>query len=291
GSAFHIVKEHGRIYVDMDGAYDYEDTIAALQRVFGVVSICPVLRLTERGEDAIAAEAVRFLREITAGEAKSFKVFTRRIDKNYPGTSEEISASLGAVLLDACPNLHVDVRNPEIRLNLEIRNEGILLYALSIPGPGGMPVGTAGHAMLLLSGGIDSPVAGYMIAKRGVQLEATYFHAPPYTSERAKQKVVDLARILARYAGPVRLHIVNFTDIQLYIYEKCPREELTIIMRRYMMRIAETIAKKNKGMALVTGESIGQVASQTVPSLLSTNEVCTLPVFRPLIGFDKQEII
>ncbi len=291
GSAFHIVKEHGRIYVDMDGTYDYEDTIAALQRVFGVVSICPVLRLTERGEDAIAAEAVRFLREITAGEAKSFKVFTRRIDKNYPGTSEEISASLGAVLLDACPNLHVDVRNPEIRLNLEIRNEGILLYALSIPGPGGMPVGTAGHAMLLLSGGIDSPVAGYMIAKRGVQLEATYFHAPPYTSERAKQKVVDLARILARYAGPVRLHIVNFTDIQLYIYEKCPREELTIIMRRYMMRIAETIAKKNKGMALVTGESIGQVASQTVPSLLSTNEVCTLPVFRPLIGFDKQEII
>lgn len=291
GSAFHIVKEHGRIYVDMDGAYDYEDTIAALKRVFGVVSICPVLRLTERGEDAIAAEAVRFLREITAGEAKSFKVFTRRIDKNYPGTSEEISASLGAVLLDACPNLHVDVRNPEIRLNLEIRNEGILLYALSIPGPGGMPVGTAGHAMLLLSGGIDSPIAGYMIAKRGVQLEATYFHAPPYTSERAKQKVVDLARILARYAGTVRLHIVNFTDIQLYIYEKCPREELTIIMRRYMMRIAETIAKKNKGMALVTGESIGQVASQTVPSLLSTNEVCTLPVFRPLIGFDKQEII
>ena len=234
---------------------------------------------------------MRFLREITAGEAKSFKVFTRRIDKNYPGTSEEISASLGAVLLDACPNLHVDVRNPEIRLNLEIRNEGILLYALSIPGPGGMPVGTAGHAMLLLSGGIDSPVAGYMIAKRGVQLEATYFHAPPYTSERAKQKVVDLARILARYAGTVRLHIVNFTDIQLYIYEKCPREELTIIMRRYMMRIAETLAKKNKGMALVTGESIGQVASQTVPSLLSTNEVCTLPVFRPLIGFDKQEII
>ena len=291
GSPFHIVKEHGRIYVDMDGVYDYEDTIAALQRVFGVVSICPVLRLTERGEDAIAAEAVQFLREITAGEAKSFKVFTRRIDKNYPGTSEEISASLGAVLLDACPNLHVDVRNPEIRLNLEIRNEGILLYALSIPGPGGMPVGTAGHAMLLLSGGIDSPVAGYMIAKRGVQLEATYFHAPPYTSERAKQKVVDLARILARYAGPVRLHIVSFTDIQLYIYEKCPREELTIIMRRYMMRIAETIAKKNKGMALVTGESIGQVASQTVPSLLSTNEVCTLPVFRPLIGFDKQEII
>ena len=234
---------------------------------------------------------MRFLKEISAGTEQSFKVFTRRIDKSYPGTSEEISASLGGVILEACPNLRVDVRNPELKFNVEIRNEGVLLYALSIPGPGGMPVGTAGKAMLLLSGGIDSPVAGYMIAKRGVCLEATYFHAPPYTSERAKQKVVDLARILARYAGPVRLHIVNFTDIQLYIYEKCPREELTIIMRRYMMRIAESIAKKNGAMALVTGESIGQVASQTIPSLLSTNEVCTLPVFRPLIGFDKQEII
>ena len=288
---FNIVKEHGRIYVDMLGPYDYEDTVAALQRVFGVVSICPVIRLNDSAYETIAAESVRFLKEISAGTEQSFKVFTRRIDKSYPGTSEEISASLGGVILEACPNLHVDVRNPELKFNVEIRNEGVLLYALSIPGPGGMPVGTAGKAMLLLSGGIDSPVAGYMIAKRGVYLEATYFHAPPYTSERAKQKVVDLARILARYAGPVRLHIVNFTDIQLYIYEKCPREELTIIMRRYMMRIAETIAKKNKGMALVTGESIGQVASQTVPSLLSTNEVCTLPVFRPLIGFDKQEII
>ena len=288
---FNSVKEHGRIYVDMTGPYDYEDTVAALQRVFGVVSICPVIRLNDSAYETIAAESVRFLKEISAGTEQSFKVFTRRIDKSYPGTSEEISASLGGVILEACPNLHVDVRNPEIKFNVEIRNEGVLLYALSIPGPGGMPVGTAGKAMLLLSGGIDSPVAGYMIAKRGVYLEATYFHAPPYTSERAKQKVVDLARILARYAGPVRLHIVNFTDIQLYIYEKCPREELTIIMRRYMMRIAESIAKKNGAMALITGESIGQVASQTIPSLLSTNEVCTLPVFRPLIGFDKQEII
>ena len=152
-------------------------------------------------------------------------------------------------------------------------------------------MGTNGKAMLLLSGGIDSPVAGYMIAKRGVALEATYFHAPPYTSERAKEKVVDLARIIAAYAGPIRLHVVNFTDIQLYIYDQCPHDELTIIMRRYMMKIAEHFAKEDGCLGLITGESIGQVASQTMQSLAATNEVCTLPVYRPLIGFDKKEIV
>lgn len=152
-------------------------------------------------------------------------------------------------------------------------------------------MGTGGKAMLLLSGGIDSPVAGYMIAKRGVKIDAVYFHAPPYTSERAKQKVVDLARIVSRYAGPIYLHVINFTDIQLYIHEKCPHEELTIIMRRYMMRIAEHIAKETECLGLITGESIGQVASQTMHSLIATNEVCELPVYRPLIGFDKQEIV
>ena len=167
----------------------------------------------------------------------------------------------------------------------------IYIYSEIIPGPGGMPVGTNGKAMLLLSGGIDSPVAGYMIAKRGVQLEATYFHAPPYTSERAKQKVVDLARLVSKYSGPIKLNVVNFTDIQLYIYEKCPHEELTIIMRRYMMKIAEHFAKESGCLGLITGESIGQVASQTMQSLAATNDVCTLPVYRPLIGFDKQEII
>ena len=165
------------------------------------------------------------------------------------------------------------------------------LYCESIAGPGGMPVGTNGQAMLLLSGGIDSPVAGYMIAKRGVKIDAVYFHAPPYTSERAKQKVVDLAKLVARYSGPIRLHVVNFTEIQLAIYEKCPHDELTIIMRRYMMKIAEAFARQDKCLGLITGESIGQVASQTTQSLAVTNEVCTMPVFRPLIGFDKQEIV
>ena len=184
----------------------------------------------------------------------------------------------------------MDVHKPDIMLSIEIR-EKIYIYSEMIPGPGGMPVGTGGKAMLLLSGGIDSPVAGYMIAKRGVKIDAVYFHAPPYTSERAKQKVVDLARLVSRYTGPIYLHVINFTDIQLYIYEKCPHDELTIIMRRYMMRIAERIAKETECLGLITGESIGQVASQTMHSLAATNEVCTLPVYRPLIGFDKMEIV
>jgi thiamine biosynthesis protein ThiI len=186
--------------------------------------------------------------------------------------------------------MKVDVHEPQIMLHVEIRNR-VYVYSKVIPGPGGMPVGTNARAMLLLSGGIDSPVAGWMIAKRGVALDAIYFNAPPYTSERAKQKVIDLAKIVARYSGPIRLHIVNFTDIQLYIYEQCPHDELTIIMRRYMMIIAEHFAKEAGDYALVTGESIGQVASQTIQSLFVTNEVCTMPVFRPLIGFDKQDIV
>ncbi|MCR4596932.1 MAG: tRNA sulfurtransferase, partial [Lachnospiraceae bacterium] len=175
-------------------------------------------------------------------------------------------------------------------LYIEVRQK-IYMYSVSIPGPGGMPVGTAGKAMLLLSGGIDSPVAGYLVSKRGVALEATYFHAPPYTSDRAKQKVVDLAKLVSRYSGPVRLHVVNFTDVQLAIYEGCPHDELTIIMRRYMMRIAQTIAQETGSMGLITGESIGQVASQTMQSLACTDEVCEMPVYRPLIGFDKNEIV
>ena len=197
---------------------------------------------------------------------------------------------MGGRLLDAFPELSVDVHNPDVLLQIEIRNK-INIYSTEIPGPGGMPVGTAGKAMLLLSGGIDSPVAGYMVAKRGVELEATYFHAPPYTSERAKQKVIDLAKLVAKYSGPITLNVVNFTDIQLAIYEKCPHDELTIIARRYMMRIAEELGKESGCLGLVTGESIGQVASQTMHSLYCTNEVCTMPVFRPVIGFDKQEII
>ena len=186
--------------------------------------------------------------------------------------------------------MKVDVHHPEVMVYVEIREE-VYIYSRIIPGPGGMPVGTNGRAQLLLSGGIDSPVAGWMIAKRGVILDATYFHAPPYTSERAKQKVVDLAKLVARYSGPIRLHVVNFTDIQLAIYDKCPHDELTIIMRRYMMKIAERFAQQDGSMGLITGESIGQVASQTIQSLVCTDDAASMPVFRPLIGFDKQDII
>ena len=220
----------------------------------------------------------------------TFKVNARRGDKQYPVTSEQINRDMGEAILEAFPRMRVDVHHPDVVLHVEVRQR-INLFSLMIPGPGGMPVGTNGRAMLLLSGGIDSPVAGYMIAKRGVKIDAVYFHAPPYTSERAKQKVVDLANLVARYAGPINLHVVNFTDIQLYIYDKCPHEELTIIMRRYMMRIAQTIAERTGSIGLITGESIGQVASQTLQSLAATNEVCAMPVFRPVIGFDKQEIV
>ncbi|MBQ8730587.1 MAG: tRNA 4-thiouridine(8) synthase ThiI, partial [Lachnospiraceae bacterium] len=210
--------------------------------------------------------------------------------KDYPLESMEINREIGHILLERFPEMSVDVHNPELMLNIEVRQQ-INIYSTEIKGLGGMPVGTGGKAMLLLSGGIDSPVAGYMIAKRGVELEATYFHAPPYTSERAKQKVVDLARVVSKYAGPINLNVVNFTDIQLYIYEQCPHDELTIIMKRYMYKIAEHFAKQNGALGLVTGESIGQVSSQTMYSMQVINEVCTLPAYRPLIAFDKQDII
>ncbi len=287
---FAVRKEQGRVYVDAESDTDYEETIHALKRVFGITGICPALMLEDEGLKALGEEVVRYLGEVYGNFDRSFKVNTRRGRKDYPLNSMELNAELGGIILEAYPDSHVDVHQPEVWVNVEIR-EHIYLYCETIPGPGGMPVGTNGKAMLLLSGGIDSPVAGYMVAKRGVVVDAVYFHAPPYTSERAKQKVIDLAKIIAAYCGPIRLHVVNFTDIQLYIYDKCPHDELTIIMRRYIMRIAEHFAGENKSLGLVTGESIGQVASQTMQSLAATDDVCTLPVYRPLIGFDKQEII
>ena len=288
--SFRVTKEQGRIYVEALEAFDYEEAAEALKRVFGIVGICPVVILEDEGFARLAEEVVSYIEKRYGDCAKTFKVQTRRARKTYPKESMEINAELGGKILEHFPGMKVDVHHPELTFYVEIR-ERIYLYSEVIPGPGGMPVGTNGKSMLLLSGGIDSPVAGYMVAKRGVKIDAVYFHAPPYTSERAKQKVVDLAAKVARYAGPVYLYVVNFTDIQLYIYEKCPHEELTIIMRRYMMRIAEEIGKKTGSLGLITGESIGQVASQTVQSLAATNEVCTMPVFRPLIAFDKEDIV
>ena len=242
-----------------------------------------MVQIEDNGFEDLANQVIKYIDENYEDKNFTFKVMARRARKNYPMESMEINAEMGGRILEAFPETKVDVHNPDVILTIEIRNH-INIYSKIIPGPGGMPVGTAGKAMLLLSGGIDSPVAGWMTAKRGVVVDAVYFHAPPYTSERAKQKVVDLAKIISEYSGPMKLYVVNFTDIQMYIYDKCPHDELTIIMRRYMMRIAEYFAKEEGAQALITGESIGQVASQTMQSLAATNEVCTLPV-------DKQEIV
>lgn len=287
---FEVYKKQARIYVDCEGDYDYEDAVEQLKRVFGLVGICPVVRLSDEGFEKLKKDVVSYMDEMYPDKHMTFKVESRRAKKTYPKNSMEISCDLGEAVLEAFPDIRVDVHHPDVTVNIEVRDE-IYVYSQIIPGAGGMPVGTNGKAMLLLSGGIDSPVAGYMVSKRGVGIEATYFHAPPYTSERAKQKVLDLAKQVAKYSGPIKLHVVNFTDIQLYIYDQCPHDELTIIMRRYMMRIAEHFAGKDGCLGLITGESIGQVASQTMQSLAATNDVCSLPVYRPLIGFDKQEIV
>lgn len=288
---FRVRRTRGRIYIDvLSDDYDYEETIDNLKTVCGVSAICPMVQLEDEGFDKLCESAVSYMDEHYPDKNITFKVNARRARKNYPVESMEINASVGEKILQAFPEIRVDVHNPDVMLYIEVR-EHIYIYSIEIPGPGGMPVGTNGKAMLLLSGGIDSPVAGFMVAKRGVKIDAVYFHAPPYTSERAKQKVVDLAKLVARYSGPIYLHVINFTEIQLAIYEKCPHDELTIIMRRYMMRIAQKLAIDTGCLALITGESIGQVASQTVQSLAATNDVCTLPVFRPLIAFDKEDIV
>lgn len=287
---FHVSKEQGRIYIECLSEYDYEETVEALKRVFGIAAICPVKIIEDYEWSNLTKEVGDYVEKVYERKPITFKVEAKRGNKQYPYNSPEICIEMGAYLLDRFEELKVDVHNPEVRINIEVRNKAYV-YSVIIPGPGGMPVGCNGKAMLLLSGGIDSPVAGYMVAKRGVSIEATYFHAPPYTSERAKQKVVDLAKIVSKYTGPIKLNIINFTDIQLYIYEQCPHDELTIIMRRYMMKIAETIAEESGCLGLVTGESIGQVASQTMQSLAATNAVCKMPVYRPLIAFDKQDIV
>jgi len=290
GEGYIVKKEQGRIFVECPDGYDYEETVAQLQKVFGVWGICPVVVIDDASWENLAKCVGDYVEKRYPNPSFTFKVKARRSDKSYPIETPQLCADLGEYLLERFKDVRVNVHEPEVLLTVEIRRKAYV-FSEVIKGPGGMPAGVNGSAMLLLSGGIDSPVAGYMIAKRGVTIDAVYFHAPPYTSERAKQKVIDLAKKVSEYTGPINLHVVNFTDIQMYIYEKCPHDELTIIMRRYMMKIAEHFAYQRKCLALITGESIGQVASQTPQSLLTTNAVCTLPVYRPLIGFDKQEIV
>ena len=277
---FNVTKEAGRIYAEAEEDFDFDEAVDALQHVFGIVGICPMVQIEDNGYEDLKEQVVKYIGEAYPDKNFTFKVVARRANKQYPVVSDQINRDLGEVILNAYPQTKVDVHNPDVLLRVEVRHK-INIFSETIPGPGGMPIGSAGKAMLLLSGGIDSPVAGYMVSKRGVTIEATYFHAPPYTSERAKQKVIDLAKQVAKYTGPIKLNI----------YDECPHDELTIIMRRYMMRIAEEIAKGSDCLGLITGESIGQVASQTMQSLAVTNAVCELPVMRPLIAFDKQDIV
>jgi thiamine biosynthesis protein ThiI len=284
-----IQKIQGRFILRVEEK-DIDKACQALLKIFGIASISVAVRVESDIE--IIKETAKILveRQLDLNEPKTFKVNTRRADKKFPLTSPQINGELGGFVLKEFPQLNVDVHDPELVLYVEIR-ESAYLYTDIMQGKGGLPVGTGGRAALLISGGIDSPVAGYMISKRGVELIAVHFHSYPYTSERARDKVIKLMEIVARYSGRVKLFVVPFTDLQLAIGEFCNERYSTLIMRRYMMKIATEIAKKNKAMALITGESVGQVASQTMESLMVTDNATDLPVFRPVIGMDKSEII
>lgn len=279
----HVWLADSRIYVSQ--AQDMAQCIERVCKVFGVHSVSPAVEM-DKDYEAIAAQCVEMMR----GKTGSFKVNARRSDKRFPMDSMVLQRELGGRILEAMPHLKVDVHKPDHVMSVEIRDFAYL-YVDEVMGVGGMPMGTGGRAALLLSGGIDSPVAGWSIMKRGVQVQGIHFHSFPYTSERAKQKVLDLAAIMGEYAGNMLVHVVPFTEIQLAIHEKCPDELGTVLMRRYMMRIAQRLAQKNRCQALITGESIGQVASQTMEALVCTDQVVDMPVFRPLIGMDKLEIM
>ncbi|WP_422443700.1 tRNA uracil 4-sulfurtransferase ThiI [Thermoanaerobacterium sp. DL9XJH110] len=281
-----VEKTHGRIYCFADGPR--QEVINALKKVFGIVAISPA-ESCDLDMNSIKDAALTIMKKIDY-RGKTFKVETRRPNKSFPLKSPEISREVGAHLLRNLKDLKVDVHNPDIEVDVEVR-ERAFVYCERIPGPGGLPVGSNGRAVLLLSGGIDSPVAGYMVMKRGVEIVPVYFHSFPFTSDRAREKVVDLCRVLAGYSGKMRLHVVNFTDVLKELSGKSPNEFLTILMRRMMVRISQEIAGKVGAKALVTGENLGQVASQTMEALNATNEVARMPIFRPLIGFDKVEIM
>ncbi|MCX8130679.1 MAG: tRNA 4-thiouridine(8) synthase ThiI [Clostridia bacterium] len=286
-----IIRSQARIFIEPESDdYDFGAAMEKLVKVFGIVSVSPVLKI-ESDFDKIKEHSIVLVKEVVSSKNyKTFKVETKRGNKRFPMESPEISREIGAHILDNIPTLKVDVNNPDFVFYIEVR-ESTYIYLEKIPAYGGMPLGTNGKAILLLSGGIDSPVAGWMMAKRGVEIEAVHFYSYPYTSERAKEKVLDLAKILSEFCYQLNVHIVPFTDIQLEINDKCPEEQNTIIMRRVMMTISEKIANRVGALALITGESMGQVASQTIQSLAVTNAVVDMPVFRPLIGMDKNEVI
>ena len=288
---YYVVRDPGRLIVeDRGGELDYDLTIPKLETIFGLHSICPGIRLDNMEFETICEEALKHMQDTYGDKELTFKVKTRRANKKFEMPSMELSMEVGAYLLDRMPNLKVDVKNPDVTLNIEIRNS-VYMHSQTIPCHGGLPYGSNGKAVSLLSGGIDSPVATWMMAKRGVEVEGVYFHSPPYTSEWAKEKVIDLARRIADFTGEVRLHVVPFTELQLYLRDNTAHDRLTIHLKRCFMRAAEMIANKDGALALVTGESVGQVASQTMQGIQVINAVCDLPVLRPLAGMDKSEIV
>lgn len=279
-----------RLLVRLPEQVPIETGIAALQRCFGLVSVQPAWRLPRPTDaEAITAEAVAVARRAQAEGARTFKISASRTDKTFPTNSLELNRTIGAAVAEAT-GLRVDVHHPDVEVGVEVRDDAVYFGGHSLPGPGGLPTGTAGRAMVLLSGGIDSPVAAYLAAKRGLLLSAAYFHTFPYTGDGTKQKVIDLSRALARYTGDVRLWIGHFTDIQLAVQDAVPEPLRTVVVRRMMLRLAEALCRRDRAGALVTGDSLGQVASQTLESLAAVGEVASLPLLRPLVTSDKTEI-
>lgn len=288
---YYVVRDPGRLIVeDRGGELDYDLLIPKLKTIFGLAAICPGVRLEDMSFESICEESLRHMQEFCVDKEMTFKVDTRRANKGFLMPSMEVSMEVGAYILERMPNLKVDVKNPDVTLHIEIRNS-VYLHSKIIRTYGGLPYASNGRAVSLLSGGIDSPVATWMMAKRGVEVEGVYFHSPPYTSEWAKEKVIDLAKRIADFTGEFRLYVVPFTELQLYLLDNVAHDKLTIHLKRAMMRAGEMIAKQDDALALITGESVGQVASQTMQGIHAINAACTLPVLRPLAGMDKQEII
>ncbi len=287
---FDLHRAQSTLYVSpLDSNIDMDEVMDELMHVFGIVKLCKALEV-EKSMESVLTDTMDYL-SFALADARTFKVEAKRADKQFPCKSPEICAQLGAAILERFPGLSVDVKSPDITVTVEIRETNAFINAHKINGAGGLPIGTSGRGMLLISGGIDSPVAGYMMAKRGVHIQAVHFEAPPYTSERARLKVERLAEEIALYCGDIAFHCVPFTDIQVAIRDNCPEELFTIIMRRLMLEIAQRICEREKCSCLITGESLGQVASQTMNAVVCTDEACRMPVFRPCIGLDKAEIV
>lgn len=288
---FYVVKEQGRLIVeDRGGEMDYERVIPKVIPIFGLTAVCPGVKVTDQSIEVVRECALDYMKQFYSDKNYTFKVNCKRANKDYPMTSQEVAAEVGGYVLEHMEHLSVDVRNPQEVLHVELRNDAYI-YSKIIKTYGGLPIGASGKCVALLSGGIDSPVAAWMIAKRGVELECVYFHSPPYTSEWAKQKVLDLAERLSEFTGGIKVHVVPFTEVQLYLLDHVPHDKLTIFLKRAMMRCGEKIANQINALGLITGDSVGQVASQTLQGIHAINAACTMPVLRPLAGLDKQEII